>query len=59
MNQKQQLVCPVCGFRRLIDSDMNTKSELKSEKEICNGWRADYYQKCPKCRNQIGIKKIS
>jgi len=59
MIEKTQLICPICGFKRLIDSDVNTKSELKPEKEIRDGWCADYYQKCPKCRNQIGIKKIS
>lgn len=59
MNNRTQLDCPICGFKRLIDSDINTKSELKPEKDIKNGWHADYFQKCPRCKNQIGIKKIS
>lgn len=59
MKEKKQLKCPVCGFKRLIDSDANIKSELIAENKMQDGWKPDYYQKCPKCRNQIGIRKIS
>lgn len=56
---KKQLPCPVCGFRRLIDADSNNKSELIAERNIEGEWVPDYYQKCPNCKNQIGIKKVS
>lgn len=56
---KKQLACPVCGFKRLIDADTSNKSELVPEKEIKSGWTPDYYQKCPCCKNQIGIRKVS
>jgi len=59
MIEKTQLICPVCGLKRLIDASADTKSELIPESKIKKGWKADYYQKCPKCRNQIGIRKIS
>lgn len=55
---KKQLVCPVCGFKRLVDADQNTKSELCEESQIKPGWRPDYYAKCKKCGKQIGIKKV-
>ena len=55
---RKQLACPNCGFRRLVDADENTKSELYEESQMRSGWRADYYAKCKKCGKQIGIKKI-
>lgn len=55
---RKQLACPVCGFKRLVDADENTKSELCEETHIKNGWRPDYYAKCKKCGKQIGIKKV-
>ncbi len=55
---RKSLKCPVCDFR-IIDTDAGSKSELKAEKDIPPGWKADYYQKCPKCKNQIGIRKVS
>lgn len=57
--KKKQLCCPACGFKRLIDADFMIQSELIPEKEIPRGWVPDYYQKCPGCKNQIGIKKVS
>ena len=58
-NMKVQLVCPVCGFRRLIDAAKDNRSELKAEKEITTGWAADYFAKCPHCKSSIGIRKVS
>lgn len=58
MVTKKQLTCPVCGFKRLIDSSESTQSELKAEKDIRGMWKPDYYQKCPHCKNQIGIRKV-
>lgn len=55
---KKQLKCPVCN-RRLIDAQEDTESELVPEKEIKSGWVPDYFQKCPSCKNQIGIRKVS
>ena len=57
MNNMKQLKCPVCN-RRLIDSTESTKSELRVEKEMDSCWIPDYIQKCPHCKNQIGIKKV-
>jgi len=59
VTRRKNLICPVCGFGRLIDAAENTCSELKAEKEIDIQWVPDYFQKCPKCKNQIGIKKVS
>lgn len=55
---KKQLACPVCGFKRLVDADISTKSELREESTIKPGWKADYFAKCKRCGKQIGIKKI-
>ena len=55
---KKQLKCPVCG-QRIIDATAPTTSELVEESRIKPGWHADYFQKCPRCKNQIGIKKVS
>ena len=55
---KRQIACPVCGFKRLVDADEKTKSEVCEESQIRPGWRPDYYAKCKKCGKQIGIKKI-
>lgn len=59
MMKRKKYECPVCGFDRLIDADVQNKSELKAEKDIPKGWIPDYYQKCPRCKNQIGIRKVS
>ena len=57
--KRKPLTCPVCGFRRLIDSSYATLTELRAEKDIEGLWIPDYFQKYPKCKNQIGIKKVS
>lgn len=59
VKNRKQLPCPICGFKRLIDANSDNKSELMAEKDIEKGWIPDYYQKCPNCKNQIGIKKVS
>lgn len=56
--KKVKLMCPVCGFGRLVDADERTKSELCEESKIKPGWRADYFAKCKKCGKQIGIRKV-
>lgn len=58
MNKRKKLRCPVCGFDRLIDSSVATNSELVPEDKILDGWVPDYFQKCPHCKSQIGIKKV-
>ena len=51
------IICPNCGFRRLIDSGMFTVSETFIPGQ--NGYEsADYYQKCSRCNEEIGIKKL-
>ncbi len=57
--KKKQLECPVCGFQRLIDADENNMSELIAEESMPEGWHPDYFQKCPNCKKQIGIRKVS
>lgn len=57
-NKKKRIQCPVCGFPRLIDADANTESELIPEEEVKEGQEPDYYQKCPQCKKQIGIRKV-
>ena len=56
---KKQLSCPVCGFHRLVDSSVSVQSEVFAEKKMPPLWIPDYYTKCKKCGNQIGIKKVS
>lgn len=58
MTKKKQLSCPLCGFKRLIDAEAGNQSELVLEIQIKDGWHPDYFQKCPQCKNQIGIRKI-
>ena len=53
---KKHIACPVCGFRRLVDADEKTKSEVCEESEIKPDWRPDYYAKCKKCGKQITHK---
>ena len=55
---KKQLKCPVCG-KRLIDSEDTFKTRLMqitpsgaSKEDV------DYYLKCKKCNNEVGIKKV-
>jgi DNA-directed RNA polymerase subunit RPC12/RpoP len=57
-DMKKHIACPVCGFKRLVDADEKTQSEVCEESQIKTGWRPDYYAKCKKCGKQIGIKKI-
>ena len=56
--RKKQLKCPVCG-QRIIDASDKNISELVAEANMKPGWDPDYYQKRPKCKKQIGIKKVS
>lgn len=56
---KKKIPCPVCGFHRLIDAEASNQSELRAEENITLDWKPDYFQKCPRCKNQIGIRKVS
>ncbi len=58
MSKRKHLSCPLCGFKRLIDAEADNQSELVAEKDMKIDWKADYFQKCPKCKNQIGIRKV-
>lgn len=57
--RKKRLCCPCCGFRRLIDAEEDNISELYAENTMPANWKPDYFQKCPQCKNQIGIRKVS
>lgn len=59
MIRKKKFPCPICGFKRLIDADENNVSELIAEKDMPLNWHPDYFQKCPQCKQQIGIRKVS
>lgn len=56
---KRMLPCPECGFRRLIDADEHTKTETIAEVKMPQDWIPDFFQKCPQCKKQIGIRKVS
>ena len=56
--KKSSVVCPVCGFKRLIDNRSGVISETYQEGTYPDGWVPDYIQKCKRCKNEIGIKKI-
>lgn len=58
MFRKKKLSCSVCGFNRLIDADADNLSELMPEDKMPKDWHPDYFQKCPHCKNQIGIRKV-
>ena len=51
--------CPICGCSRLIDTSKKVISEVFPLDKSPNDWIPDYIQKCHKCGNKIGIKKIS
>lgn len=62
MNKDKSMVsleCPICHFRRLIDTRKGCKSELKGMRDFPENWVPDYYQKCPSCKQEIGIRKVS
>ena len=53
--------CPVCGFGRLLDSSADIITDIlvatsfdESEK---NGWKPDFFAKCPKCKNEFGYRR--
>lgn len=49
--------CPNCGFRRLIDTGQGTESATYVPGQ--DGYdKADYYQKCSRCNEEIGIRKL-
>lgn len=51
------LECPKCGWHRLIDSRCGTTSRTYMPGQL--GYEdADYFQKCCKCGEEIGIKKL-
>jgi|GEM_PF-1798963 len=56
---KKSIACPVCGSERLIDTAVDTRSELMEESKMPSGWNPDYFQKCWRCKKEIGNKKIS
>lgn len=56
---KKSIPCPVCGSDRLIDTSIDTRSELIEEGKMPSEWKPDYYQKCRCCKKEIGIRKIS
>ena len=58
IDNKIKLYCPLCNFR-LLDSSILIRSELKADKDVDEKWRPDYYIKCPRCKNQIAIRKLS
>jgi len=54
---RQRLPCPACEFERLLDTGQYTHSLTYVAGQV--GYlEADYYQKCSKCKADIGIKKI-
>ena len=56
--KKKILKCPLCGAR-LIDSAKNIVTELTPQGNAECEKVSDYYQKCNKCKQLIGIKKVS
>ncbi len=60
MKNRKHIMCPACGFKRIVDSNINTKSvvvPLSRAKEQINAF--DYFLKCPKCKEQIGLRTIA
>lgn len=55
--QKKHIQCPLC-HGRIIDANEKIKTMVLTEDDIKLGMTADYFSKCPKCKNEIGIKKV-
>ena len=54
---RPRLPCPACAFERLIDTGEFIRSKTYASED--EGYLdADYYQKCSKCKADIGIKRI-
>ena len=51
------LKCPECGAR-IIDEVEGCKTELIAKKKLPVGWTPDYVQKCQRCKQEIGIRKV-
>lgn len=51
-----QIKCPFCKYR-IIDSNADINTRTGPEEEA-PGWIPDYIQKCPRCKKQIGLKKV-
>lgn len=56
-NKHDLLRCPICN-RRIIDSAVGVKVRLFPSKST-EGDPPDFYLKCPGCKKEIAIKKIS
>jgi transcription elongation factor Elf1 len=56
-NMKKKLVCPVCGAR-LVDAGEGVRSEVVVLKKGNKSKNPDYYLKCHKCKNEIGVRKL-
>jgi len=56
-HHRKRIPCPACPFERLIDAGEYIRSKTYAPGD--EGYlEADYYQKCSKCKADIGIKKI-
>ena len=56
--RKKSIACPSCGYKRIGDAFEGTKYEAFPEEKIPDGWVPDFFHKCPKCKREIGIRKI-
>lgn len=57
---KVPLECPVCGNKRLLDTDDAVVSKAAPVKDLDKiKWTPDYYIKCWKCKTEIALKKVS
>lgn len=54
----KKIACPVCGYKRLIDANILTKSELIPEENHKLNEPYDYVQKCKGCKREIYIRKV-
>lgn len=54
--RRRNIPCPLCGWHRLIDAGNRTNTVTFPPSHPCFE-DADYFQKCCKCKNIIGISK--
>lgn len=56
MGKTESIECPLCHFRRLIDKGIEAEFEVIPPNELEAGKKADLYQKCHQCKQQIGLR---
>ena len=57
--QRHRSACPFCDSKSLVVVRNGVKVESYAEEDMPPVWMPDIFLKCPKCKNQIGIRVIN